>query len=168
MTETEILHWIRDTSLGATVRQSRWIFAAGETLHFIGLSLLVGGILIVDLRLLGFFRRIPVRAALAFLPFAIAGFAINLLTGIAFFTADPLMYWPNPACRLKMLLILLAGLNAVLFMVLRRQRVLGLGDRESTGAVAKVSAGLSLLLWLCVLLLGRLLPSFEGSTRFFF
>src|SRR5437588_13094174 len=168
MTETEILHWIRDTALGAEVRQSRWMFATGETLHFLGLSLLVGGILIVDLRILGFLRHISMRSALSFLPFVIIGFVINMLTGILFFTADPLMYWPNPAFRLKMLLILLAGLNAVLFMVLGRQRVLDLGDRESTGALAKVSAGLSLLLWLCVLLLGRLLPSFEGSTSFFF
>ena len=47
MTEADILHWIRDTSLGVAVRQSRWMFATGETLHFLGLSLLVGGILIV-------------------------------------------------------------------------------------------------------------------------
>src|SRR5437763_6353842 len=166
MTETEILHWIRDTSLGATVRQSRWIFAAGETLHFVGLSLLVGGILIVDLRLLGFLRRIPIRAALAFLPFVIAGFLINLATGIVFFSADPMMYWPNPAFRLKMVLILLAGLNALVFTVLGQRHVLHLRDDESTGALVKATAGLSLGLWLCVLLRGRLLPSFEGSTSF--
>ena len=167
MTETEILHWIRETSLGATVRESRWIFAAGETLHFIGLSLLVGGILIVDLRLLGFLRRIPIRAALAFLPFVIAGFLINLATGIVFFSADPMMYWPNPAFKLKMALILLAGLNAVVFTVMAQRRVLGLGLDDDTGRIAKVTAGLSLGLWLGVLLLGRLLPAFEGSTHFF-
>ena len=167
MNETEILHWIRDTWLGATVRQSRWIFATGETLHFIGLSLLVGGILIVDLRLLGFIRRIPVRAALAFLPFVLVGFVINLLTGIVFFSADPMMYWPSPAFKLKMFLILMAGLNALGFTVMAQRRVLALGDDEDTGTLAKVSAGLSLSLWLGVLLLGRLLPAFEGSTSFF-
>jgi energy-coupling factor transporter transmembrane protein EcfT len=167
MTEADILHWIRDTWLGATVRESRWIFAAGETLHFIGLSLLVGGILIVDLRLLGFIRRIPVRAALAFLPFVIVGFLINLLTGIVFFSADPMMYWPNPAFKLKMFLILLAGLNALVFTVMAQRQTLSLRDDESAGTLAKVSAGLSLGFWLCVLLLGRLLPAFEGSTSFF-
>ena len=167
MTETEILHWIRETWLGATVRQSRWIFATGETLHFIGLSLLIGGILIVDLRLLGFLRRIPIRAAHAFLPFVIAGFLINLATGIVFFSADPMMYWPNPAFKLKMALILLAGLNALVFTVMAQRRVLGLGVDDDTGRIAKVTAGLSLGLWLGVLLLGRLLPAFEGSTHFF-
>ncbi len=167
MTEADILHWIRDTSLGAAVRQSRWMFATGETLHFIGLSMLVGGILIVDLRLLGFIRRVPVRAALAFLPFVIAGFLINLATGIVFFSADPMMYWPNPAFKLKMFLILLAGLNALVFMVVEHRHTLSLGADASPGTFTKVSAGLSLGLWLGVLLLGRLLPAFEGSTSFF-
>ena len=167
MSEADVLHWIRDTWLGATVRESRWIFASGEILHFVGLSLLVGGILIVDLRLLGFIRRVPIRAALAFLPFVIAGFLINLLTGIVFFSADPMMYWPSPAFKLKMFLILLAGLNALVFIVMAQRKTLSLRDDESTGTLAKVTAGLSLSLWLCVLLLGRLLPAFEGSTSFF-
>jgi hypothetical protein len=167
MTEADILHWIRDTSLGAAVRQSRWLFATGETLHFIGLSLLVGGILIVDLRLLGFIRKVPVRAALAFLPFVIVGFVINLLTGILFFSADPYMYWPNPAFKLKMFLILLAGLNALLFTVKEHRHALALGPDENIGTFTKVTAGLSLSFWLVVLLLGRLLPAFEGSTKFF-
>ena len=167
MSEADILHWIRDTWLGATVRESRWIFASGEILHFVGLSLLVGGILIVDLRLLGFIRRVPIRAALAFLPFVIAGFLINLLTGIVFFSADPMMYWPSPAFKLKMFLILLAGLNALVFIVMAQRKTLSLRDDESTGTLAKVTAGVSLSLWLCVLLLGRLLPAFEGSTSFF-
>jgi hypothetical protein len=167
MSEADILHWIRDTALGAAVRQSRWLFATGETLHFIGLSLLVGGILIVDLRLLGFLRRIPVRAALAFLPWVIAGFVINLATGILFFSADPYMYWPNPAFKLKMFLILLAGLNALIFTVMEHRHALTLGDDEIPGTLTKVTAGLSLSLWLGVLLLGRLLPAFEGSTKFF-
>src|SRR3954470_391962 len=104
MTEAEILHWIKDTSLGVAVRQSRWMFAAGETFHFIGLSMMVGGLLIVDLRLLGFVRRVPIRAALPVLPFVLVGFAINLATGIEFFAADPFMYWPSPAFKLKMAL----------------------------------------------------------------
>jgi formate-dependent nitrite reductase membrane component NrfD len=66
-----------------------------------------------------------------------------------------------------MLLILLAGLNALVFTVMEYRHALVLGDDEDTGALAKVTAGLSLGLWLAVLLLGRLLPSFEGSTGFF-
>jgi hypothetical protein len=166
MTEADILHWIRETALGTTVRQSRWLFGFGETLHFIGLCMLVGGILIVDLRLLGFIRRVPIRAALAFLPFVIVGFLINLATGILFFAADPLMYWPSPAFRLKLVFILLAGLNAMVFTVFKHRQALRLGDDQDTGTFIKVTAGLSLSLWLMVILLGRLLPAFEGSTSF--
>ncbi len=128
---------------------------------------MVGGLLIVDLSLLGYIRRIPMRAALAFLPFVIAGFLINLATGIEFFMTDPLMYWPNPAFKLKLFLILLGGLNALLFTVMEHRHVLVMGDDEETGTFTKVTAGLSLGLWLCVILLGRLLPTFEGSTSFF-
>jgi len=167
MTEGEVLHWIKELPLGAAVRESRWLFAMGETLHLIGLCFMVGGLLIVDLRLLGFIRRVPMRAAVAFLPFVIFGFLINLATGIEFFTTDPFMYWPNPAFRLKMLLILLAGLNAVMFTVMEHRRVLVPAGGKNMGAYVKLTAGLSLSLWLAVILLGRLLPAFEGSTRFF-
>jgi hypothetical protein len=168
MTEADVLHWIKDLPLGAAVRQSRWMFATGETFHFFGLCLMVGGLMIVDLRLMGYIRRVPMRAALAFLPFVILGFLINLLTGIEFFMTDPFMYWPNPAFKLKMFLVLLAGLNALLFTVTEHRRVLVLGDEEDAGTLTKVTAGLSLGLWLAVILLGRLLPTFEGSTSFFF
>ena len=122
--------------------------------------------LIVDLRLLGFIRPLPIRAALAFLPFVIVGFAINMLTGIMFFAADPMMYWPNPAFRLKMFLILLAGLNALVFTLVEQRHALVLGEDDQATTFVKVSAGLSLSFWLLVLLLGRLLPAFEGSTSF--
>ena len=164
MTEVEILHRIKETWLGEIVRESTWLFAAGETLHFVGLSMLFGALLIVDLRLLGFMRSVPIRAALAFLPFAIIGFTINLLTGIEFFVNDPFMYWPNPAFRLKMFLILVAGLNALIFTLMEYRHLLK--DDESTSLFTRATAALSLTLWLTIMLLGRLLPSFEGSKDF--
>jgi hypothetical protein len=167
MTEGEVLHWIKELPLGAAVRESRWLFAMGETLHFIGLCLMAGGLLIVDLRLLGFIRVVPMQAALAFLPFVLVGFLINLATGIEFFVTDPFMYWPNPAFKLKLALIVLAGINAFVFTVLEHRRKLILADGKNAGSYVKLTAGLSLGLWLCVLLLGRLLPAFEGSTSFF-
>jgi hypothetical protein len=168
MTETEILHWVKDTWLGVTVSRSRWLFATGETFHFIGLSLMVGGLLIVDLRILGFLRRMPLKSAMAFLPFVIVGFLINLATGIEFFFADPFMYWPNPAFKLKLFLIFVAGINALVATIVlhRHAKHAGLHD-DNFGALTKATAGLSLSLWLVVILLGRLLPAFEGSTEFF-
>jgi len=111
--------------------------------------------------------RLAKGVGLAFLPLAVVGFLINLATGIEFFTMDPFMYWPNPAFRMKMLLILLAGLNALVFMVMEYRHALTLKDGENVGALGRISAGLSLGLWLGVLLLGRLLPSFEGAGSLF-
>jgi hypothetical protein len=167
MSEAEVLQWIKDLPIGAAVRQSRWLFGLGETLHFIGLCLMIGGLLIVDLRLLGYIRGIPMRAALAFLPFVIVGFLINLATGIEFFMTDPFMYWPNPAFKLKMFMVLLGGINALVFTAMEHRHVLVLGKDEHTSPLVKVTAGASLAIWLGVILLGRLLPAFEGSTSFF-
>jgi hypothetical protein len=167
MTEGEILQWIKDLPIGAAVRQSRWLFGLGETLHFIGLCLMVGGLLIVDLRLLGYIRSIPMKAALAFLPFVIVGFVINLLTGVEFFMTDPFMYWPNPAFKLKMFLVLLGGLNAFVFTMMEHRHVLVLGKDDHASPLARITAGASLTIWLGVIVLGRLLPAFEGSTSFF-
>jgi cytochrome bd-type quinol oxidase subunit 1 len=167
MSEAEVLQWIKDLPIGAAVRQSRWLFGLGETLHFIGLCLMVGGLLIVDLRVLGYIRGIPMRAALAFLPFVIVGFLINLATGTEFFMTDPFMYWPNPAFKLKMFMVLLGGINALVFTVMEHRHLLVLGKDEHTSRLARITAGTSLAIWLCVILLGRLLPTFEGSTSFF-
>jgi hypothetical protein len=77
------------------------------------------------------------------------------------------MYWPNPAFRLKMIVILLAGLNAAVFSVFAHRLAASASAQESPGTLARVTGAMSLGLWLIVILLGRLLPTFEGSTSFF-
>src|SRR5262249_19089146 len=159
MTETEILHWVKDTWLGMTVSRSRWLFATGETFHFIGLSLMVGGLLIVDLRILGVMRRISLQSAMAFLPFVIGGFLINLTTGIEFFFADPFMYWPNPAFKLKLFLILVAGINALVATVALNRHAKRAGpDDDKFGTFVKATAGVALGLLFGVLSPCPLLP----------
>ncbi len=167
MTETEILSLLKESWVGATVRSSTWLFGLGETIHFIGICLLLGAMLVVDLRLMGFLRPIPMRAALAFLPLAIVGFVLVLITGIEFFVADPFLYWTNPAFKLKLCVILLAGINAIGFRLLEHKHALTLADDEIPGAFTRVSAGLSLGAWFFVIVIGRLLPMFEGSHGFF-
>jgi hypothetical protein len=166
-TETDIMQWFHDTALGQMIRDSTWMFASLETIHFIGLCMLLGSMLVVDLRLVGFLRGFPIRSALAFLPFALGGFALNLLSGIGFVAADPFYYWPNPAFRLKMYMVLLAGLNALLFTIFEHKAVSNLDVSADTNAFTKVAAVLSLALWVFIIILGRSLPTFEGSTTFF-
>src|SRR5690606_4066574 len=109
------LTWAQDSWLGAAMREVAWLWPIMEALHFIGLCVMFGALLVVDLRVLGLARRIPLESALKFIPVAIWGFALNLVTGIAFFAGDPFRYWPNIGFRMKMILIVLAGINAVMF-----------------------------------------------------
>jgi hypothetical protein len=165
MTETEIMMWFSTLWPGPIVRDSAWLFSFGETLHFIGLCVLLGTLLFVDLRLLGFLKSIPVKSVLAVLPWGIFGFVLNAATGWLFFTSNPTLYWGNSAFRIKMLLIMLAGINALIFTVVEHRQVALLGPGEDTPAFTKTTAALSLILWFGVLLIGRMLPLFTISVN---
>jgi hypothetical protein len=158
MSETEVLQTIKGLWPGPIVNQSIWLFGMCETLHFVGVCLLFGSLLVVDLRLLGFAKRVPVRSALAFLPFALLGFLINAVTGWIMFTADPFLYWLNGAFKLKMLLVLISGVNALVFTLVEYRSALALGPGDNADRFAKVAAAVSLSLWVAVLFLGRMLP----------
>jgi hypothetical protein len=133
-------------------------FPAAETLHFIGLSLMFGSLLLVDLRALGMFKSLPLITLHRLVPVAIIAFLINLVTGVLFVAFDPQAYFGNTAFLWKMVLIMLAGINALIFEVLVF-RPLAAGDATiERGALIKFSAALSLLLWCGVLILGRLIP----------
>jgi hypothetical protein len=155
--EVQILALIHDSWLGEVCRSVTWLFPTFETLHFIGLTTLIGAMMIVDLRLIGMVK-IPMKSALRFTHVAFVGFALNVISGVGCFASNPSNYYHNPSFRLKMLLILLAGLNLVYFEVFERRKVLALGDGVATGLDTKIVAGLSLTLWTLVIILGRFLP----------
>ena len=133
-------------------------FPTCEALHFIGLSLLFGSLLLVDLRAMGFFKALPLVAVHRLVPLAILGFAINLVTGVLFVAFDPPTYFGNTAFLWKMGLVGLAGVNALAFeFVVFRPLAAGNAAIEQ-GLLIKLLAALSLLLWSGVLVLGRLIP----------
>jgi hypothetical protein len=157
----DILTWMESSALGQLMRDSVWLFPAAEILHFIGLSILMGSLMVVDLRLLGVIRNMSFQTVYRFLPLSLVGFGINLLTGLMFCFTDPFRYYPNFAFRLKMLLILLAGLNALWFKLSVYPASLQTPADANVGKVAKGVAVLSLILWVSVIVLGRLIPYFE-------
>ena len=158
MFDTSFLRPIHDSAIAETIRFSPWIFPALETSHFIGLCLLVGAMILVDLRLLGVLHKGSVKSVLRFTHLAIAGFAINLLSGIGFFISNPENYAQNPLFWAKMSLVLLAGLNVLWFELAERQPLLAMPDSAVLPARTRVVAGLSLALWCGIIVLGRLLP----------
>src|SRR5260221_800941 len=157
MTQADILKVIARMWPGPYVNGTGWAFGFGQVLHFMGLCLLFGVMLIVDLRLLGLFKRLPMKAVLAFLPLAVVGFVFMAASGWEFVTTNPKLYWTNPAFRMKMYLILIAGLNALFFTVYEHRHAALVGPNGETSYVTKVTAGLSLILWTAILLFGRLL-----------
>jgi uncharacterized membrane protein len=140
----------------------KWGWPASETVHFIGLSLLFGVVLLVDLRMLGFLKGIPYSALHRLLPWGVLGFGINVVTGILFFIgAPPDFYVNNPVFIWKLALILVAGANALYFTVVEQAWTLGAGDTPPVAA--KVAAASGILLWVGVIFCGQMLPFFGHS-----
>lgn len=161
------LQFFYDLPWGALARDIEGVFYASETLHFVGLCLLLGALLLVDMRLLGLWRGGRAADTFPFMRWAVIGFGINVVTGFVMFCADPYNYWTNSAFHIKLILIVLAGLNLIWFVTVERRRVLALTDGAETGLGTKISAALSLVLWLAIIIAGRLLPSFEGDGGLF-
>jgi uncharacterized membrane protein len=155
--------WVRGTALHAFVRTHEpWLWPLCETLHYLGLSLLVGTVGLFDLRVLGLARRIPVAALHRLVPWGVGAYVVNILTGIVFFFGHPDQYFYNNAFRIKVALMGLAGLNVLAFYgttAFRDLKALGPGAEPSERA--KFMAGASLSLWLGVLICGRLLTFFR-------
>lgn len=155
--------WLSGTSLSAFIMQTTWVWPLAEILHFVGLSLLIGIAGLFDLRLMGFFRSLPVGALHRLMPVAIAGFAINVLTGALFVIGTPFQYLTNPAFIAKVVFIALAGLNALLFERLVAKEALAVGPDEQAPRAARLIAAASLFSWLSVLYWGRMI-AFIGDA----
>ena len=152
------ISWLEATGFSTTLRNSTWVWPTCESIHFLGLTMLIGAAGFFDLRLMGFMRRVPIAAAKAFMPYGIAGFALNLMTGTLFFTMRPSMYAFSAAWWAKVFFIVLAGMNAMLFETTLGARVLTLGPGEDTPTSLKIVGGVSLFSWFAVLYIGRMRP----------
>jgi hypothetical protein len=146
-------HWVNTHS-------AAW--PAGETLHFIGLCLLIGAVGLFDLRLLGFAKGLPFRALQRLLPWGVLGFVICLATGVGFVLGNafaPGEYVRNVAFIWKIGLILFAGLNLLVFHASGlARRVEQLGPHDDAPLPARLIGACSLMAWMGVIFFGRFLP----------
>jgi hypothetical protein len=144
-----------------------WVLPVCESLHFIGMSMLVGIVGIFDLRLLGVAKRLPIAPLQRLMPWAFLGFLMSLGTGIVFIAGNPRQYVGPPLSLsfvAKMLFIVLACLNVIFFYVSGLKRVVdGVGPGGDAPVAARVSAVVSLLLWVGVMYWGRMLQFFGKS-----
>ena len=149
--------WLQQTSVGSSVRESLWLFPVIETVHLLGMAALIGNVTVLDLRLLGWMLRRERVSALAgrLLPWAWAGFAVQVVTGTILFSSEAVKIYGNPAFRLKMLLLSLAGVHALIFhRTIYRQVATG-DDIAALPAGAKVAGSISILLWVAIVAAGR-------------
>jgi uncharacterized membrane protein len=145
---------------------SKYWWAFMMDLHFIGLALLIGTVGILNLRVLGFEKRLTGASLHRLMPWAMAGFGINVLTGTLAFIGMPSYYAFDAAFWLKILAVLLLGLNAAVFYLTDAfESVERLGPGQEAPRLAKVVAGSSLFLWFAVITLGRYIQSFADTIR---
>jgi hypothetical protein len=153
-----IVTWILSTSINAWMLNTPWAWPIAEITHFIGLSILLGSMLLIDIRLAGYWRSMSLSAVHRLLPWAVLGFGINLITGALFFFGDPERYVANIGFKIKMVLVLIAGLNAIYFKLKIDADMASWGPDQDSTTQAKAVAFISLLSWFGVLIFGRLIP----------
>jgi len=136
---------------------SAWVWPALETVHFLGMSLLFGAVLLAAIRVLGVARTVPYAALHRILPLGVFGFAMNVVTGLVFFIVDSGRYAAmTHGFYPKMALIVAGGVAVVYFTIVDRPWELGAGD--DAPRTAKAVAAATVLIWLAVIAYGRLLP----------
>lgn len=151
----EFFAWLETTAIANAIRTVPWIYPALETAHYIGLACLVGGIMLIDLRLLGLAKTLPMRSVIGLLPWVWGGFAINALSGSLIFIYGATNFSVNPAFRVKMVLMALAGINALIFTLAAARSGGAWIDSGRVPTGLKAVATASFLLWIGVVTAGR-------------
>jgi hypothetical protein len=155
--------WLHKTPLSLVFQhQVAWLWPMCETIHFAGLALLLGVAGMFDLRLLGFMKRVPISVVKEFMPWALVGFTLNLLTGMIFVISEPAQYFGNPTWWVKVAFLIVAAVNAFIFETAYGRRAAAIPAGEDTPMPLKIIAAVSLVAWLGVLVAGRFLP-FVGA-----
>ena len=143
---------------------SDWGWPTAESVHFLGLSLLMGTIGLFDLRLIGVAKRIPIAALHRLIPWGLLGYGINLVSGLAFLMTEPDQYIYNPAFHFKILFMAVAGFNASAFYLIWYRRATGPDAPADAPRSAQIVAVVSLCMWVGVIVCGRLLTFYRPTT----
>lgn len=160
----DLVERIEASSLGEWMRTSLISMPVVESIHVMALAVVFGSILIVDLRLLGLPNtRRPFSAVSAeLLHFTWAAFVVAAITGVMMFAANASTYFVNTAFRLKLLMLLAAGANMAVFQS-RTVRTLAQWDKDVPPPLAaRVAGALSIVIWTCVIFLGRWIGFTKG------
>jgi hypothetical protein len=153
------LDWLQKTSLAISIRDSLLLFPLLESAHVVGLAIVVGTVVIIDLRLLGLAttHRSFSRLGADTLPWTLGGFALAAITGGLMFTTNAAVYFHNTWFRAKVLMMALAAINAIAFELTARRKIGEWDLARAAPPAARVIATLSLVIWIGVLVAGRMI-----------
>jgi uncharacterized membrane protein len=164
-----IIHVFEPTPDGFTqlMVANKWWWASMMVLHFVGLSLIIGVVGAINLRIMGFAKELPFAPLHRLLPLAMAGLGLNVVTGMLAFIGMPPYYTADIAFWFKLAALMLLGVNAAVFYLTGIfDRVDRLAPGEDAAFSAKIVAASALLLWFTVIVSGRYIQHFEDSLRF--
>jgi hypothetical protein len=151
------LEWLQGTWVGVTVAESLWGYPLFETIHTIGMAMLVGALGLINLRVLGYKPELPLIGTRQLLPLAWLGFTLNAISGSLLFASDAVYFFNSITFRIKIGLIILGGVNAALLgRRVFREAVAG-SSGMATDAGTRWIAATSLVFWLGAVCAGRLI-----------
>jgi hypothetical protein len=152
-----LLVWLEGSALGQLMRASGvWSYGVVNLVHILGIATLFGSVLVLDLRLLGAWRRVPLAAlATPTLTLATCGFAVAIASGAALITTNSTEYIGNPFLPIKFAAIGLGMLNVLAAQFLPAWRMRAAAVKE--GAALKLVGGASLACWLIAVIAGRMI-----------
>jgi hypothetical protein len=149
---------IEGLAIAKAMREYLWLYPAVEIVHILGFSILVGSVVMFDLRVLGLSRAVPVRAlARHLLPWSVGALLLIIPTGLLMFSAHAADFLGNRAFQVKMALLLSAGINAAIFHTGPYQSVAAWDTNAAAPPWAKASVALSIAIWVAIIACGRLL-----------
>ncbi len=151
--------WLAETQWSIALHESLWVYPLVESTHVWALALFVGFAVVLDLRLLGLaLRKVPVsEVARKLLPWTVAGFIVMIVTGGLLFYAIPVRTYQNIFFRVKVLLLILAGINVWVFHSTVWRRVAAWDRDPVTPKSARFAGAASLVLWTCIIFAGRMI-----------
>ena len=154
---TDLLEWLQATSLAVFIHKTPWAFTTVELVHVFAIALVIGTIAIMDLRLLGraSTKRPVTELARQVLPLTCAAFAVAVVAGSLLFISQANEYFTNTACRIKMLIIVLAGINMLIFELITFRGVKEWDLKPIPPPPARLAGGISLACWILVVVFGR-------------
>jgi hypothetical protein len=154
---TDLMGWLEATSLAVFIHRTAWAFTTVELVHVFAISLVVGTIAMVDLRLLGLAstKRPFTELAGQVLPFTWVAFVLAVMAGSLLFISQATAYFASTTFRIKMLVIVLAGINMLVFELITVRGVQDWDRKPIPALPARLAGGISLTCWILVVIFGR-------------